>query len=380
MGTGGGMLDPLQARLLCYGFAVVYVDADCRVSPRVWGIPQLEVLWGNAEKSAWGSVLAACAPFCSLHEGPVISPSLKALRTLRMGGDRRPLIWCRTRYEPVRKDLLSSLMISLRQPWMRVLAREDPFLVLHWGSGFCSGPHRFIWAYRQVRDHPLDLLAERLADANPFALVSRDACGRVLLQPDLWHPFSSVSFLEMEKFDLRILDRLLVRQFEHLKGRYYLFSRNKRIWERFCEDLHRVLYRPPTFSFNASHVGSARQRLVFVPATDAELRFAQLQPLDGCFHLDGDRRTFWYRQSRFQKQYSHGWWSEYLPVGWANHRVGDHQIRLVHIGTGWTLLPLGGLNVINHTLKLERDLRLLQRLHGRSALTFQRRPECVPNS
>ena len=329
------VLNPLQQRLFLYGFAYIKIDPFFPIDPEQWGQGSLQYLPASSRKASWRHLFCYCDLYQSHRASPVVSPSLKGLLELRRLFPRRPLIFCRTAFEPEPKSGALRRLWGPRGWLPRLLHAEDGIEPLHWLAKRDYGPFCPVRAYERFPMHPLGMLWRRLKNRRPHSAFTIQEDGLIAEQPDLFHPqkrFEVPAGFERSRTQL---DASLREQLESLRGRYRVFAQNREMLEWFRRDCVRLLgcrFRCRPFPY-VPDPADPHTHFVLVP--DSRLRFQRLSRGWGSLHLDGDRMRRYFREYRLSDSGAPSWWAESPVTARAQWRSSAGVLTFFKCRKAW---------------------------------------------
>ena len=288
--------NPLQQRLFLYRFALLHIDPIVGLCPQFLALPGLQYLRGNRDLEQWDRLLQGCYPFSELGDTAVISPSLTSLLRLRKYQPLRPLILCRTAFEPVKAKGYMNKLVRRCHPITWLL--NDATNPIYWLSPRGQSSVDRVQAYVGRSRHPLEVLARLLREYLPESLIITREDGLILEQGNLFvsrPPLCTPDHLARSRLKHEITFR---DQFQQQSGACYLFSARSDRLDWFRRDCTRLL-DARVFCWNYPEQPDPRDPLVhFILVPDAAIRFASLGPLLPALHLDGTEKQLHYRAVR----------------------------------------------------------------------------------
>ncbi|MDJ0836160.1 MAG: hypothetical protein QNK37_06550 [Acidobacteriota bacterium] len=363
------MLDPLRQRLLLYRFAVVQLDPHLILEPEDWQLNRLQYLPGPYERHYWDQVLGRCESFRTLSNDPVISPSLSVLAKVRAERPDRPLIFCRTAFEPTVSRHSTHHLPRPADPVTGMLQSGDPWLPLYRVALREQAPLPHIKAYHPSRPHPLARIHRAFQQYDPHALLTLREDGQSQAQSHLFYRPVGPFLLPGELMRLRHLhDHAFRKQLSDLRGRYYIFANKKEPLDWFRRDCKRLL-PAHVFCWDYPEGPDPRDPLThFILVPDAAIRFAVLNPKIHGFSLDGDGHRDLYRLVRWPAVGDPDWFSDGQAEARAEYRVRGEVLTFHRNGRGWFCQR-------SPEAARDKSVEFQQRLNALKLLTAPKQPK-----
>jgi len=329
------MLNPLTQRLLLYRFAAVEIDPIHPVDLRAWDLARLQLAPLHRDRAEWQRLLIGCERFSETELTPVISPSLVALTKLRRRQPTRPLIHCRTAFEPPASTDALRRLARADHPLALILSPSDAIASLRWISPRASRARTSLLAYDHPGKHPLELIRSHARRTAPSVGLEYREDGRLQVQDHLFEPAGGIPLPSDLSARLALHEHVFTKQLADAHGRRYVFSAEADRLEWFRRDCRRLLSNR-VFCWDFPEGPDPRDPLThFILTHDSILRFQGLEDEVPELSLDGDPLCDEYRTARRPPRAQPTWLDPHPVDAGARITAGKSELRFVQRGEAW---------------------------------------------
>jgi len=361
--TAAVALNPLQQRLLLYGFAYVQLDPRQPTTVQDWGLPGLQLAPVGAGAESWRRRLLGCTRWSETAAYPVASPAIALLRRIRRRQPWRPLILVRTAFESANLSRHLGALAWPRPDVAGFLTDGDAARPLRWLRAWPEPEGEMATAYAERAEHPRRAWARLCVRRRPQSrfLVCED--GSLLEQMALFGARSRLRPPAGWRAASAAFDAAFIGQFAGRRGVCRVMAEDRASLAWFARDCRRLL-GPSAHCWRWPHTPDARDPLThFILTADRDIRFAALDPSAPSFHLDGNASRRRYRAARIQRPAGElGWRAAAQPAARAHITMNAKRLTFWRTAEGWISAPAAADAP-------DESEALRQRLMGLRALT-----------